>query len=351
MLHADPSPQKILDILCDVFLKKNVSTIIYLSNNEIFGRSTASSQYFLQLASYLGIPVIAWNADNSGLERRSQTRLQLQLAPSVEHQVAAMLSILVRYNWQQFSVVTSEIAGHDDFKQAVRDKVAEMKSQQKFSFRIQVEAKVSSKEDLLKVKQTETRILLLYSTKTEAENIMRWATEFELTTKNYIWIATQSVIGKERRASQDFPPGMLGVSFPRIEKNAEEDVIRQIPTAMDIFARGVEAFLNDPKQSGQKLIPNLSCEGNDDDLDTSTATRKSTDISQRSDGSETKWALGETFHSYLRNVVIRGKYGDPDVSFSHDGTLNSVELKIMNLRPGIQNPLVWEEIGVWKSYE
>jgi hypothetical protein len=32
-------------------------------------------------------------------------------------QVAAMLSILVRYNWQQFSIVTSEIAGHDDFVQ------------------------------------------------------------------------------------------------------------------------------------------------------------------------------------------------------------------------------------------
>jgi ionotropic glutamate receptor NMDA 2B len=47
-------------------------------------------------------------------------------------QVAAMLSILVRYNWQQFSVVTSEIAGHDDFVQAVRDKVAAMKTKQKF---------------------------------------------------------------------------------------------------------------------------------------------------------------------------------------------------------------------------
>ena len=87
-----------------------------------------------------------------------------------------------------------------------------------FSFRIQVEAKVSSKEDLLKVKQTETRILLLYSTKTEAENIMRWANEFELTTKNYIWIATQSVIGKERRASQEFPPGMLGTKTITIDK-------------------------------------------------------------------------------------------------------------------------------------
>ena len=38
--------------------------------SETFGRSTAASQYFLQLAGYLGIPVIAWNADNSGLERR-----------------------------------------------------------------------------------------------------------------------------------------------------------------------------------------------------------------------------------------------------------------------------------------
>jgi hypothetical protein len=60
---------------------------------------------------------------------QSQARLQLQLAPSLEHQVAAMLSILARYNWRQFSVVTSEIAGHDDFVQAVRDRVAFMKSQ------------------------------------------------------------------------------------------------------------------------------------------------------------------------------------------------------------------------------
>ena len=68
----------------------------------------------------------------SHLNHQAQTRLQLQLAPSLEHQVAAMLSILIRYNWQQFSVVTSEIAGHDDFVQAIRDKVAAMKSSEEF---------------------------------------------------------------------------------------------------------------------------------------------------------------------------------------------------------------------------
>ena len=48
----------------------------------------------------------------------------LQLAPSVDHQISAMLSIMDRYNWRQFGIVTSEIAGHDDFVQAVRDRVA-----------------------------------------------------------------------------------------------------------------------------------------------------------------------------------------------------------------------------------
>lgn len=113
--------------MCKDFLRANVSAIIYLMNYEQYGRSTASAQYFLQLAGYLGIPVISWNADNSGLERTaSQSTMQVQLAPSIEHQAAAMLSILERYKWHQFSIVTSQIAGHDDFVQAVRERVNDM---------------------------------------------------------------------------------------------------------------------------------------------------------------------------------------------------------------------------------
>lgn len=138
--------------MCHQFLRANVSAIIYLMNYEQFGRSTASAQYLLQLSGYLGIPVISWNADNSGLginyqlrwhcrnlnlqlnvllfyfpERTaSQSTMQVQLAPSIEHQSAAMLSILERYKWHQFSIVTSQIAGHDDFVQAVRERVNAM---------------------------------------------------------------------------------------------------------------------------------------------------------------------------------------------------------------------------------
>ncbi|KAG8291357.1 Glutamate receptor ionotropic, NMDA 2B [Homalodisca vitripennis] len=124
----------ILNSLCKEFLNVNVSAILYLMNYEKYGRSTASAQYFLQLAGYLGIPVIAWNADNSGLERRaSQSSLQLQLAPSLEHQTAAMLSILERYKWHRFSIVTSQIAGHDDFIQAIRERISDMQDRFKLT--------------------------------------------------------------------------------------------------------------------------------------------------------------------------------------------------------------------------
>lgn len=59
----------ILNILCQHFLRRNVSAILFLSNSETYGRETASAQYFMQLADYLRIPVIAWNAGNAGLER------------------------------------------------------------------------------------------------------------------------------------------------------------------------------------------------------------------------------------------------------------------------------------------
>lgn len=47
-----------------------------------------------------------------------------------------MLSILERYKWHQFSVVTSQIAGHDDFIQAVRERVSEMQVSDVYSVEI-----------------------------------------------------------------------------------------------------------------------------------------------------------------------------------------------------------------------
>lgn len=82
-----------------------------------------------------------------------------------------MLSILERYKWHQFSVVTSQIAGHDDFVQAVRESVVEM--QDRFKFTILNSIIVTRPSDLVDLVNSEARVMLLYCTKGEAIDILK----------------------------------------------------------------------------------------------------------------------------------------------------------------------------------
>ncbi|CAH1137809.1 unnamed protein product [Phyllotreta striolata] len=325
MQEMTPSPTAILKSLCKEFLSYNVSAILYLMNYEQYGRSTASAQYFLQLAGYLGIPVIAWNADNSGLERRAsqQSSLMLQLAPSLEHQTAAMLSILERYKWHQFSVVTSLIAGHDDFIQAVRERVSAM--QDRFKFTILNAVLVANRGDLAALVDSEARVMLLYCTREEAIDILTAARDLHLTGENYVWVVTQSVVENPQQTPYQFPVGMLGVHFD----TSSSSLVNEIMTAVKVYAYGVEDFTSDPDNDGRSLNTQLSCEG----------------------AGAARWDTGDRFFRYLRNVSVEGDQGKPNLEFTQDGVLRAAELKIMNLRPGVSKQLVWEEIGVWKSWQ
>lgn len=49
----------------------------------------------------------------------------LQMAPPIEHQIRAMLALLKRYNWSKFGVVTSKIAGSNEFLQQVQQQIDE----------------------------------------------------------------------------------------------------------------------------------------------------------------------------------------------------------------------------------
>ena len=46
-----------------------INNIISVINPVFIPRETVASQYFLELAGYVGLPVISWNADNAALEK------------------------------------------------------------------------------------------------------------------------------------------------------------------------------------------------------------------------------------------------------------------------------------------
>ncbi|CAG2162128.1 unnamed protein product [Oppiella nova] len=317
LLPLAPSPTEILSTVCNQLLVKNITTILYMTNSEIWGSNAASAQYLMQLTGYIGIPVIAWNADNIGLDQRGVDSRILQLAPSVEHQASAMLSILRRYSWHVFSIVTSDIGGHDHFIRAVRDKVLSIDD---FRFNIldiyiiKKNNKEEIMEELLALSVSEARVLLLYSTKEEAFEIMAAAEELKMTGKNYMWIVTQSVLGGGDKAPGSFPPGMLGVHF----NTTHQRLLDEMERAVTIFGHGLELFVNDQKNLNLSLSPNLSCHGS----------------------AETRWSRGDIFFNYLRNISVKTKHDRFNLEFNADGTLKYVELDIMNLN----------NIGIWDKF-
>ncbi|XP_037073184.1 uncharacterized protein LOC119094214 [Pollicipes pollicipes] len=225
-----------------------------------------------------------------------------------------MLSILQRYNWHGFAIVTSQIAGHDEFSRAVRDRTLEV--EEEFKFSILHTIIVREPKDLEELANSEARIMLLYSTKDEARDIMETAEALEITGKNYVWIVTQSVIGSDLLTLTHFPVGMLdnldrgcfgNFSVPRTIGDEARDIMEtaealeitgknyvwivtqsvigsdlltlthfpvgmlglhfetgnrevqlQIGRALEVFIEGARAF---QQQHPHKLSPQLSCQG------------------------------------------------------------------------------------------
>ncbi|XP_052122549.1 glutamate receptor ionotropic, NMDA 2C-like [Frankliniella occidentalis] len=341
-----PSPTTILNILCQHFLRRNVSAILLLSNSETYGRETASAEYFMQLADYLRIPVIAWN--NAGLERRAtRSSLQLQLAPSLAHQTAAVLSVLQRYKWHQFSVVTSQIAGHDEFIQAVRDAVHRVQGTFKL---VLLQALVVSphEPDLGPLVSSETRIVLLYCTREEAKTILGAAAKLRLNGTDYLWLATQSVIGSAMEAPDEFPVGMLGIHFP----TDADELLQQLSRALRVFATALDQFVRDaalpapaapggprgaPAPARHPLLPRLTCEGG---------------------AGETRWSGGELFYRYLRASRVEQEGGRAGLEFQADGSLRAAQLQVLNLQPQrkmlshkqwveVRNPPTFQQLPVF----
>lgn len=59
---------------------------------------------------------------------------------------------------------------------------------------------------------------------------MRVGKRLGLTTKEYVWIATQPVIGADLAAPLDFPPGMLGVHFDTDTKASIGYIVSSLPS-------------------------------------------------------------------------------------------------------------------------
>lgn len=68
---------------------------------------------------------------------------------------------------------------------------------------------VTDPKDLIQLVNSESRVMLLYSTREEAIHILNAARDYKITGENYVWVVTQSVM-ENLQTPFAFPVGMLG---------------------------------------------------------------------------------------------------------------------------------------------
>lgn len=61
------SPPEVLRMLCDSIFVKKASLLFYLSEQDSIDYKSASAEFLLQTANFLGLPVIVLAEDNSGI--------------------------------------------------------------------------------------------------------------------------------------------------------------------------------------------------------------------------------------------------------------------------------------------
>ncbi|VDM98173.1 unnamed protein product [Thelazia callipaeda] len=333
-------PSDVLNCLCNILIKNRVSLIVYVTAQETYDQMTSASQYFLHMASQTGIPIIAWNADNAGYSQNwdlTQYRI-LQMAPPIEHQIKAMIAILKRYNWPNFGIVRSKIAGSLDFLQLC------MTNSRLCRFRIVHEEEIDDKDDLRRIKEqlmtlkkSEAKIILLYSTSSAARKIFQAAFEVDMIGERYLWIGTQSVKGTTTSLTPPMQPGMLTINFHTVSNAMLPPTDDVLPLVIGIAPKlfGIALSKLGANES-HTLQPNLSCENRPQ---------------------QAKWPEGEIIYKKMKESYVKGNpyhakdgYDSFVYRFNEYGKLNDTYLTISNLRKK-SNTLVWDKVGEFTGNE
>ena len=143
----------------------------------------------------------------------------LQLAPPIEHQIQAMIALLKRYNWSRFGVVMSKMAGSKQFLKAVQEQI-QIHDDRSFKLKLVHHEEIDDnlgdaviEKHLKALRNSEARIILLYSTSVRVRKIFEVADKLGLLSENYLWIGTQSVKGTMTAVVPPIQHGMLTINF------------------------------------------------------------------------------------------------------------------------------------------
>ncbi|RUS77708.1 hypothetical protein EGW08_014544, partial [Elysia chlorotica] len=240
-----------------------------------------------------------------------------------------MVSVLYRYNWTSFSVVTSPVAGAAEFVSSLETLEANSKGKNRPSSdslevlsTVHISDMANVTAALSELRGTDTRVFLLHCSSKQSYDIIDAASKLGLMEKEYQWILTRSCIPIGEYAPKAFTVGMLGISFS-YEIDAMRKFVRQ---GMLVWLNALANLEKKPALLVNRTIPpDFTC----DSPHTSY------------------WRDGEVIYRELLNTNVTD---EEEISFNQNGTLTRTELFVMNLQwhDATKARKRWVQVGQWK---
>ncbi|KAL0199509.1 hypothetical protein M9458_008049, partial [Cirrhinus mrigala] len=130
-----------------------------------------------------------------------------QFGPSIEQQASVMLNIMEEYDWYIFSIVTTYYPGYQDFVTKIRSTIENSFVGWELEEVLLLDMSVDDGDAKIQnqLKKLQSPVILLYSTKEEANIIFEVAHSVGLTGYGYTWIVPSLVAGDADHIPAEFP--------------------------------------------------------------------------------------------------------------------------------------------------
>ncbi|XP_053087485.1 glutamate receptor ionotropic, NMDA 2B [Pangasianodon hypophthalmus] len=310
MNETDPS--SIIKSVCDLMTQHWLQGVVFGDDTD----QEAIAQILDFISAQTHTPILGVKGGSSMImAAKDDNSLFFQFGPSIEQQASVMLNIMEEYDWYIFSIVTTYYPGYQDFVTKIRSTIENSFVGWELEEVLLLDMSVDDGDSKIQnqMKKLQSPVILLYSTKEEANIIFEVAHSVGLTGYGYTWIVPSLVAGDADHIPPEFPTGMISVSYDEWDYGLEA----RVRDAVAVIATATSAMMMD---RGPHTLLKSECHG--------APEKKST--------GNTNEVL-----RYLMNVTFEGR----NLSFSEDGYQMHPKLVLILLDKNRQ----WDRVGKWEN--
>lgn len=310
----ETDPKSIIKSICDLMTEHWLQGVVFGDDTD----QEAIAQILDFISAQTHIPILGVKGGSSMImAAKDDNSMFFQFGPSIEQQASVMLNIMEEYDWYIFSIVTTYYPGYQDFVTKIRSTIENSfvgwELEEVLLLDMSVDDGDAKIQNLLK--KLQSPVILLYSTKEEANIIFQVAHSVGLTGYGYTWIVPSLVAGDADHIPAEFPTGMISVSYDEWDYGLEA----RVRDGVAVIATATSTMMMD---RGPHTLLKSECHGAPDKK--SPMTGNNNEVLR-----------------YLMNVTFEGR----NLSFSEDGYQMHPKLVIILLDKERQ----WDRVGKWEN--